>query len=176
MRDQLRTDQLELRLPLPSDADELHEIFSDPTTHTIGGGPFVAREQTTRWIERRQAAYQHHGLAWYLVRSREDGGLLGNCGLLVGRACETEPEIGYMIRFSHQRRGYAGEAGRAVVAEAASAGFRTLWSTIRPANTASCRVIERLGFRVQFETDDDGPMRYYVRRLDEPGGVRAGLT
>lgn len=63
---------------------------------------------------------------------------------------------------------------RAVVAEAGSAGFRTVWSTIRPANAASCRVIERLGFRVQFETDDDGPMRYYVRRLGEPDGVPTG--
>lgn len=166
MREHVQTTRLELRLPLPSDADELHVIFSDPTTHTIGGGPFVAREQTTNWIARRQLAYSEHGLAWYLVRLRESGALLGNCGLLVGRATETEPEIGYMIRSTHQRNGYASEAARAVVAEAESAGFRTLWSTIRPANTASCRVIERLGFRVQREADDDGPMRYYVRNLE----------
>jgi len=35
------TSRLELRPFRPDDAAELHEVFSDPETHTIGGGPPV---------------------------------------------------------------------------------------------------------------------------------------
>ena len=50
MRDSLRTARLTLRLPVPSDADELHAIFSDPRTNTIGDGPFTSPDQTAHWI------------------------------------------------------------------------------------------------------------------------------
>ena len=77
-----------------------------------------------------------------------------------------------MIRASHQRLGYATEAAEAVVAEVAAAGVRTLWSTIRPANTASCRVSERLGFHLdRVEADDAGPLRYYVMHLSTRAGA-----
>lgn len=172
MRDRLQTTSLHLRLPVADDAAELHAIFSDPATNTIGGGPFTSEDQTARWITNRRAAFREHGLVWYLVLLRQDGTLLGNCGLLIGRTTAMQPEIGYMIRATHQRCGYATEAAEAVLAEAADAGFRTIWSTIRPGNAASCRVIERSGFKVdRTEEDAAGALRYYVRHLD---GGRSG--
>ncbi|SOC46159.1 Protein N-acetyltransferase, RimJ/RimL family [Blastococcus aggregatus] len=168
MRDSLRTARLALRLPVASDADELHAIFSDPRTNTIGDGPFTSPDQTAHWIARRQALYAEHGLAWYLVRAIDGGLLLGNCGMLTTRGTVAEPEIGYMIRSSNQGRGYASEAAEAVLAEAAAAGIEIVWSTIRPGNLASCRVIERAGFHVQrTENDRKGPLRYYKRSLRE---------
>ncbi len=166
MRDRLRTLRLDLQLPGPADAEELHAIFSDPDTNTIGDGPFTSLDQTARWIENRRLGYAQHGLAWYLVRQLDVGLLLGNCGMLVGRATASEPEIGYMIRASHQGLGYATEAARAVLAEVVSAGVAVAWSTIRPGNLASRHVIERVGFHVQ-RTEDDakGPLWYYTRAL-----------
>jgi ribosomal-protein-alanine N-acetyltransferase len=162
----LRTARLDLRLPEASDADELHAVLSDPRTNTIGDGPFTSPGQTDRWIANRRRLHAEHGLAWYLVRLLDDGSLLGNCGMLTTRATVAEPEIGYLIRASHQGRGYATEAARGVLAEAATAGIATVWASIRPANGASCRVIERLGFQVQ-RTEDDakGALRFYRRPL-----------
>lgn len=55
-----------------------------------------------------------------------------------------------------------------MLAEAAAAGIEIVWSTIRPGNLASCRVIERAGFHVQrIENDRKGPLRYYKRSLRE---------
>jgi hypothetical protein len=49
------TGRLELRPFRPEDTAELHEIFSDPETHTIGQGPFTSLAQTAAWISRRAA-------------------------------------------------------------------------------------------------------------------------
>lgn len=169
MRERLRTARLELQLPSASDAAELHTIFSDPRTNTVADGPFTSRGQTDRWIANRQALYARHGLAWYLVRLLDDRLLLGNCGMLIGRATVSEPEIGYMIRTSHQDRGYATEASQAVLAEVATAGIKTVWSTIRPTNLASRRVIERAGLHLQrTENDAKGALLYYTRALEGP--------
>jgi hypothetical protein len=53
------TSRLELRPFRPEDAAELHEIFSDPETHTIGAGPFRSLAQTTDWISRRAETGNH---------------------------------------------------------------------------------------------------------------------
>jgi RimJ/RimL family protein N-acetyltransferase len=79
------TGKLELRPFRPEDAAELHEIFSDPETHTIGQGPFTSLIQTAAWISRRAETERQHGLLWYAVRARDDDRILGNCGLFTGR-------------------------------------------------------------------------------------------
>ena len=122
----IMTGRLELRPLGPEHASELHEIFSDPETHTIGEGPFTSLAQTAAWISRRAEAQRQHGLLWYAVRDRADGRTLGNCGLFAGRTGSAEPEIGYEIRRSYQGRGLATEAAQV---------FRT---TPWPAASAAC--------------------------------------
>lgn len=164
MRDRLRTARLDLHLPRASDTSDLHAIFSDPQTNTIGDGPFLSVDQTVRWVAKRRSTYAEHGLAWYVVRLLDDDLLLGHCGMLIGRATASEPEIGYMIHAPHQGLGYASEAAHAVLAEAAAAGIGRVWATIRPSNAASFRVIEGVGFELD-RTDGDakGLLLYYTR-------------
>ena len=101
----LTTGRLELRPFRDQDAAELHEIFSDPETHTIGDGPFTSLALTAAWISRRAETEREHGLLWYAVRARAGGRMLGNCGLFAGRTGSAEPEIGYEIRRSCQGQG-----------------------------------------------------------------------
>ena len=105
MSEGLSTSRLDLRLFSPADADELHVIFADPETNTVGSGPFTALSQTQSWIDNRQAAFRDHGLVWYALRLCESGELIGNCGMLRGRSTCVEPELGYMISLAHQGRG-----------------------------------------------------------------------
>jgi [ribosomal protein S5]-alanine N-acetyltransferase len=145
MRMSLSTARLDLSAFQPDDAEELHEIFSDPHTHTIGSGPFRDLRETENWISRRQASQHELGLCWYALRERTTGHLIGNCGILVGRTGPIEPEIGYEIRNDSQRRGYATEAATAVIAECARIGLPSIWATVRPANTASLHVLSLWG-------------------------------
>ncbi|GGL44908.1 GNAT family N-acetyltransferase [Nocardia jinanensis] len=162
-----------------ADCTELHEIFGDPATHTIGDGPFTSPEQTRHWIHRRIDSRERSGLLWYAVRDSATGLLLGDCGLFAGRTGADEPEIGYEIRRSHQGRGFASEVARAVLQEAAACGVPRVWATIRPKNTASIRVAAKAGFtRHHLGGDDRGQLVYLVspRFAGSARGRRAGAA
>ena len=169
------TSRLELRPFRPEDAAELHEIFSDPETHTIGEGPLASLAETAAWISRRAEAERQHGLLWYAVRDRVGGRMLGNCGLFAGRTGSAEPEIGYEIRRSCQGRGLATEAARAVLDDALASGTGRVWATIRPHNAASLRVAAKIGMtRRHAKPDSRGPLVYLSRPLPGRSTPRAG--
>lgn len=158
------TRRLELRPFRPGDAAELHEIFSDPATHTIGDGPFTSPVQTADWISRRIKAQREHGLLWYAARDQRTGSLVGSCGLFTGRAGGAEPEIGYEIRRSRQGEGLAREAALAVLDDALASGVPRVWATIRPRNTPSLRVAVKIGMSYQYtRADGKGPLIYFAR-------------
>lgn len=161
MSPSLRTRRLRLDAFTVGDAAELHELFSDPATHTIGSGPFTDFTQTQQWIANRLAAQREHGLCWYAVRCPESGLLIGNCGMLRGRTGFAEPEIGYEIRASHRGHGYAAEAAAVVLTECRAAGLGRVWATVRPHNVASRRIVTRLGMRLD-HVDGDG-LQFYVK-------------
>ncbi|MFF7339583.1 GNAT family N-acetyltransferase [Streptomyces sp. NPDC008163] len=175
MRDTLHTPRLVLRRLRPEDAPALHELFSDPETHTIGTGPVASLARTEEWIGRRNAFHAETGLVWYGVWLRGGGPLVGNCGVFAGRTGRAGPEIGYEIRRSHQGRGLAAEAARAVLAECDAVGIPRVWATIRPRNAASLAVAARLGLvHAHTRADERGELLYLAR--PRPPGAQALTT
>ena len=82
------------------------------------------------------------------ITRKEDGGLIGNCGLRRKPDNDWEADIGYELDPRYWGRGYSTEAALAMV----SFGFRELGldrisSWCIADNAASARVLERLGFR-----------------------------
>lgn len=168
MASTLTTERLTLEAFRVEDTFELHEIFSDPETYTIGRGPFSHVDETRAWIERRIATYRDLGYCWYGVRLTSTGRLLGNCGLFVGRTGVAEPEIGYMIRRDSQGQGYASEAAAAVMSECARVRLPRVWATVRPSNVTSIRVLSRIGMRLSYtDHDDKGSLHYFVWTPDD---------
>ncbi|MFI5907552.1 GNAT family N-acetyltransferase [Dactylosporangium sp. NPDC051541] len=164
MRGSLTTARLDLHAVEPDDAEALHELFSDPQTHTIGDGPLLDIRETQSWISRRQACRRELGLCWYALRERASRRLVGNCGVFAGRTGPDEPEVGYEISHAFRGVGYATEAAVAVVAECARVGLPRVWATVRPANTASLRVLEHLNMALnRSETDRKGVLHYLSR-------------
>jgi ribosomal-protein-alanine N-acetyltransferase len=168
MSPSLRTARLRLEAFTAGDTDELHGLFADPETHSIGSGPFTDVGRTRRWIADRPAAQREHGLCWYALRCPETRLLIGNCGMLKGRSNFEEPEIGYEIRASHRGRGYATEAAEAVLKQCRAAGLRRVWATVRPHNAASRHIVTRLGMRLDHTGSDD--LLFYVIDL-HPGAT-----
>ena len=73
-----------------------------------------------------------------------------------------EPEIGWHVRRSLWRQGFATEAAVAHRDRATGElGMERLISLIRPENTASRRVAEKLGMTVEKDTDRSG-LRHMV--------------
>ncbi|MEV6600727.1 GNAT family N-acetyltransferase [Actinoplanes sp. NPDC051346] len=76
--------------------------------------------------------------------------VIGYCGLIRGRGPEGEPELAFELLRRVWSQGYATEASLAVLDWARSSGYERLWATVREWNTASRRVLAKVGFT---ETD-----------------------
>ncbi len=73
--------------------------------------------------------------------------VVGYCGLVEsGRGAAHEPELAFELLHRARGQGYATEASRAVLDWARSSGHERLWATVWDWNTASRRVLARLGF------------------------------
>lgn len=73
--------------------------------------------------------------------------VIGYCGLIdSGRGAEGEPELAFELLRRVWRQGYATEAALAVLDWARSSGYQRLWATVRDWNTASRRVLVKVGF------------------------------
>jgi [ribosomal protein S5]-alanine N-acetyltransferase len=74
--------------------------------------------------------------------------IIGYCGLVFdGNGPSDEPELAYELLRAAHGRGYATEAGLAVVTWVREAGYERLWAGVRDWNVASRRVLDKLGFR-----------------------------
>lgn len=159
-----RTDRLSLRLLGPGDFEAVHSLFAS-SGHTIGDGPITDPAWTVDWLARRQRRHREDGLAWYGLWE-SSGEFVGTCGAFIGR-CGDEPEIGYEIDVAWRRRGYASEAASFVTGAAHAAGHAHVWATIRPSNTASVRVVQGIGYRLDhIDSHNRGRLDYYVSEAE----------
>ena len=84
------------------------------------------------------------------ITRRSDNRLIGNCGIRCYQDDPSEAELGYELNPDHWGQGFATEAAGAMVEFALrQLGLQRLTSWCIADNTASGRVLERLGFRMQ---------------------------
>jgi [ribosomal protein S5]-alanine N-acetyltransferase len=142
----IETARLELRPMSQEDAEELHEVYSDPSTFRyISRGPSESIEETRARIAEKMRHQEEHGFAMWAVCERASGRVVGDCGL---QLLEGGPqvELGYRLARPVRGRGLATEAGRACLV----AGFDDLEldrivAVAHPENVASRRVMKKLG-------------------------------
>ena len=79
---------------------------------------------------------------------KETEEVLGVTGFLPEWEPYQQAEVGYMLHPSHHRKGYGAESLRAVVQFALEqCQFHKLKATVTEGNTASCYLLEKLGFQ-----------------------------
>jgi RimJ/RimL family protein N-acetyltransferase len=156
----LATPRLTMRPWTSDDAESLRAL------HAERGGGTPAIEDVRQLIADMLAATARTGIALLPVHLRDEGDIIGYCGLIVGRSTVDEPEIAFeLFRHAHGC-GYATEAAGAVIDAAAATGRTRLWSTVRAWNAPSFRVLEKLGFeRDRVTTDDRGELVWLTRVL-----------
>ena len=156
----LSTDRLLLRPWAGSDVDEYRALV----TERGDGVPSVANIRDS--IATKLAATAETGIGLLPICRRIEGDFIGYCGLIIGRSSLDEPEIAYELFQRAHGRGYATEAARAVLDAAIATGRTRLWSTVGSWNTASLRVLEKLGFeRDHVTTKDDGSEVVWLTRV-----------
>ena len=149
----------------PADLDELTALVSDPEQMTFYPRR-KTRDEASVYIDGNRALYEQCGFGFWCVESREIGAFIGYCGIrpreLDG---EAEIEIGWHTKKTWWNSGVATEAA-AAVQHLAFSRFRLprLVAVIHPEHTASRRVAEKIGMRVEKRTvfDGDYPALIYV--------------
>jgi len=84
------------------------------------------------------------------VERKAAGDVIGYCGLIDGGHGAQEPELAFEFLRRFWGEGYATDASWAVLDWARSSGHERLWATVWDWNTASRRVLTKVGFT---ETD-----------------------
>jgi ribosomal-protein-alanine N-acetyltransferase len=101
----------------------------------------------------------HFGI-WLLIE-RETSTVVGDSGFHGPPSPQGILEIGYGIVPGRRRRGYATEAARALIGWARQqTGVEAVVAECEPANEASIRTLERLGFRLTARTA--GELRWRI--------------
>lgn len=147
----LETDRLLLRPWRVAEAAIQREMWAErdprvPQHRRIdaGGHPTVAD------FEEAIRANQPSSAGLLAVELRADAAVIGYCGLMDSGRGAHEPELAFEFLRRFWQRGYATEASSAVLDWARSSGYERLWATVWDWNTASRRVLAKLGFT---ETD-----------------------
>jgi ribosomal-protein-alanine N-acetyltransferase len=166
----LETDRLLLRPWRVAEAVVQRELWTErdprvPPHRRIGadGRPTVAE------LEDRIRADRPSSIGLPAVERKDARDVIGYCGLVDGgRGPEGEPELAFELLRRCWGRGYATEASLAVVDWARSSGYERLWATVWDWNTASRRVLAKVGFAETGRKEADavhGTTLFLTRRL-----------
>ena len=149
MKTVAETRRLILREWADTEAEILHGIIGDPETMAHWPAPLTFRDAVD-WIARSRALFRDHGLGRWAVCLKETGDIIGDCGLsptLIDGAAMTD--LGYIIRASDHRRGYAPEAAAAALSYGVRGlGLDNIVCHMADDHPASRKVAEKLGLRL----------------------------
>ncbi len=142
----LETERLKMRPLVESDVDDIFAMRSDEEIMRFIREP-QARDESFDWIKLVSARWHKDKLGFCAVIEKATDRFLGWCG--IWRLKETgEIEIGYAIDKAHWGKGFATEAAAGFMRYAFDElNAERLVAVARPENTASRRVMEKLGMR-----------------------------
>ena len=178
--DRLESPRLVLRRVTPDDLPFFTRIHALPEVaqHLYPGGRPRSPEETAAWLHYTLASYEELALGYLAVLRKEDGALIGRCGLMdlvvestapeqeirrgwfgraevpAGVALTFECELGYTLDPAAWGQGFASEAA-CRVRDYARDVLRLSYvvSAILPQNARSRRVAERSGARAAGQMD-----------------------
>ncbi|MGY0694550.1 GNAT family N-acetyltransferase [Virgibacillus sp. FSP13] len=135
-------DDFEFLMSLLSDPEVVRFIGNGKTKDKNGGNDFL------NWIYRTYEFGEDMGLR--LLVNKEDNTLIGHAGLVPQTIDgEEEIEIGYWITREHWGKGYATEAGKALLEYGHKQLDRQRFiALIQPGNVASHNVAKKLGMEL----------------------------
>jgi ribosomal-protein-alanine N-acetyltransferase len=154
----LNTERLTLAPLVAQDAALLYPLMSDPETMAHWDISPITDPELVDLIVARQAEQAIRQEAAYWTIRTQGGGFLGVCDLSDQDRWHRRAEIGFMLDKAAWGQGYGLEAMKAVLEYAATHGFKRLTARTHVGNTASERLLEKLGFEAE------GYLRGHVER------------
>lgn len=162
----LETARLRLRKLTEDDSAFVLRLVNEPAFLTnIGDKEVRNLDDARRFI--REGAWTNQpkpGYGQLLVELKDTGEPVGVCGLLYRPSLDVT-DVGFALLSAYHREGYAYEAATAVLQYGRSTlGIPKIVALTIPENTASIRLIEKLGLQfvevVQMWPEDPGTLLY----------------
>jgi ribosomal-protein-alanine N-acetyltransferase len=153
----LTTQRLVLDRWQSSDWLEFRPIATDPEVmrYITGGEPWTDR-QIQDFVTRQIKTYSERGFCRWKLLSKDDRAMIGFCGVGFWRDAPN-PEIGWWLARKYWGQGLATEAARAALRHGFEhAGLDRIISIARPENTASIRIMEKIGLTRECEFESEG--------------------
>ena len=158
---ELETPRLALGRLEFADAPFIVALLNQPSfIANIGDRGVRSIEDAHRYLrDGPMAMYEKYGFGLWQVVRKSDSTAVGMCGLLK-RDNLPDVDIGYAFLPEYWGAGFAFEAAEATLRHAAGKfDLKRVIAVVSPGNTASIRLLEKLGF--QYE-------RMFAMRADEP--------
>jgi RimJ/RimL family protein N-acetyltransferase len=164
----LETERLVLDAWQGSDGPAFRPIATDVEVmrYITGGIPWTD-DQIQIFVERQLKLYTKRGLCRWKLLSKVTGEMIGFCGVGYWRD-DPDLEIGWWLARRYWGQGLATEAASVALRDAFErVRLDRVISVARAENTASLRVINKLGLRLEsaFEVNGLSLLRYAIDRL-----------
>jgi ribosomal-protein-alanine N-acetyltransferase len=158
----IETERLILRKLIPSDAEAMFLLDSNPNVHLyLGNKPVASIEESRQYIENIQIQYIQNGIGRFAVILKETNKFIGWAGIKF----ITEPinerlnfyDIGYRFIEDYWGKGYGQEAAKAWL----DYGFKQLkiqkiCAYADSENKGSIKILKKIGLQPVSEFDDEG--------------------
>jgi len=168
MTDILKTDRLTLRELEHSDFDDFYAICSDTILMKyMGDGEPLGAEDVRRWIDVSQNNYKTKGFGASAVIDNTNDDFIGFAGIVYSKQHKFY-EIIYCLKQSHWGKGLATELADAILKKGLNDyELPYIYATIDHANTASIRVVEKVGMTYEKTIPEDGiDVDFFVIRAE----------
>lgn len=148
----IETKRLILREINESDYEEIAKILQDIDTMYAWEKSF-SKEEVKQWINKNINRYIKDGYSYYLAINKNDKNVIGVMGPLVEDINGSDfIGVAYILNKKYWGNGYATEG----IASCIDYAFKNLKANkviaqIRPENTASCKVAQRLNMKIEGE-------------------------
>ena len=170
----VETERLALRAWESEEANSLFELMRDAETmrYVGDGSPWGGVGRAREWLGWMDDSQRGRGYCRWAIVEKECGRVVGLCGFfdVLGKV-----DFGYLLARDRWGRGYATEAGRAALRHGFERlGFEDVVARTAPENSASRRVLEKLGFEfrglVYHEFDRETVASYSLSSVDFDAG------
>jgi [ribosomal protein S5]-alanine N-acetyltransferase len=152
----LNTSRLLLRLPSADDAKLIFKKYAQDSevTKFLTWHPHEKSKATKAFIERCIKCWEDGTAYPWVITRKEDNELLG---MIEMRINGFSADIGYVIAREYWGNGFAPEAARIIVEWALKQdGIHRVWAVCDVDNTASARVMEKVGMH------NEGILRQFI--------------